>query len=466
MDEESGIVDQTSTTFIHSVAAIVVQTAFRRFIAIKYVDHLREMIAEEMHAEYVRMQQEKREEHEMLKEAFSNEFHQDAVGELGPSSSKDAVVDFSGEPTTPLLRALRDESLKQPVDMVQSGSFPTKRTGSSFIQTKEIDNSAVDPLEVQPESFVDLEFRPHKREQPIVDPDQWQRSPARSEATTAHSDGLSDFSNGYGSKSTPTDSFFPAKKTQDDSILDPAHWQEQHHRQSKRGMRPDPAGSVPTTPPRDMAREMYELAAIQIQAAFRGFWVRDTIDIDHFCATIIQKIVRGFLLRLASLREKSTERSADFMYEATDDEKHDRLTSAKLATLSDGSKKTSCQNKSVCSRSQASSVSDGAISWQQDLVALSCHARQIGQLGYDASPQKKNKNVAAAEQTLAAKEEQNQLEDRAALLIQCRYRSFVCEMNFIRSLVDILIVQTVVRRWLAKRRVYVIRQNAKDISPD
>ena len=39
------------------------------------------------------------------------------------------------------------------------------------------------------------------------------------------------------------------------------------------------------------------LAAIQIQAAFRGWWVRDCIAVDHYCATMIQKNYRGFLYR-------------------------------------------------------------------------------------------------------------------------------------------------------------------------
>jgi IQ calmodulin-binding motif len=39
------------------------------------------------------------------------------------------------------------------------------------------------------------------------------------------------------------------------------------------------------------------LAAIRIQAAFRGWWVRDCIAVDHYCATTIQKTYKGFLYR-------------------------------------------------------------------------------------------------------------------------------------------------------------------------
>jgi len=35
-------------------------------------------------------------------------------------------------------------------------------------------------------------------------------------------------------------------------------------------------------------------AAIRIQSAFRGFWVRDCIKVDHYCASTIQSVFRGF----------------------------------------------------------------------------------------------------------------------------------------------------------------------------
>jgi hypothetical protein len=52
-----------------------------------------------------------------------------------------------------------------------------------------------------------------------------------------------------------------------------------------------------------VALNLYELAAIQIQAVFRGFWVRDCLDVDHYCATLIQKTVRGYFCREEYQRE-------------------------------------------------------------------------------------------------------------------------------------------------------------------
>jgi len=43
--------------------------------------------------------------------------------------------------------------------------------------------------------------------------------------------------------------------------------------------------------------------------------------------------------------------------------------------------------------------------------------------------------------------------DIAAIMIQTQWRSFVCEMNFLRTYEDILVVQSVVRGWVTRRRI-------------
>lgn len=47
----------------------------------------------------------------------------------------------------------------------------------------------------------------------------------------------------------------------------------------------------------DMTIRMFNLAAVKIQSAFRGWWLRDSLSVDHYCATLIQRIFRGFLNR-------------------------------------------------------------------------------------------------------------------------------------------------------------------------
>jgi hypothetical protein len=48
---------------------------------------------------------------------------------------------------------------------------------------------------------------------------------------------------------------------------------------------------------RHCRHRLYDVAAMQIQAAWRGFWVRDCILVDNYCATLIQKLYRGYLAR-------------------------------------------------------------------------------------------------------------------------------------------------------------------------
>eukprot|EP00980_Cylindrotheca_fusiformis_P003778 scaffold834_cov123-Cylindrotheca_fusiformis.AAC.25 len=43
--------------------------------------------------------------------------------------------------------------------------------------------------------------------------------------------------------------------------------------------------------------QLFELAAIRIQSVFRGWWVRDSIKVDSYCATVIQKNFRAYYCR-------------------------------------------------------------------------------------------------------------------------------------------------------------------------
>lgn len=44
--------------------------------------------------------------------------------------------------------------------------------------------------------------------------------------------------------------------------------------------------------------DLYELAATKIQAAFRGWWQRDCLQVDTYCATIIQRNFRCYMAQI------------------------------------------------------------------------------------------------------------------------------------------------------------------------
>jgi len=151
----------------------------------------------------------------------------------------------------------------------------------------------------------------------------------------------------------------------------------------------------------DMAERMYLMAAIRIQSAFRGFWVRDCISVDHYCAKVIQKTYRGYMCRY------------DYQW--------DLYRIVKVQSI---------WRKNIA-RVQAANLLGHAI-----LLQAICRGFLVRKQIRDIQPVY-----------------QIDTYEVAAVVIQARWRGFSAEMNFIKSLVDVLIVQTIVRRWLAIRRV-------------
>lgn len=164
-----------------------------------------------------------------------------------------------------------------------------------------------------------------------------------------------------------------------------------------------------------LAFRMCVLATVRIQSAFRGFWVRDCLSVDHYCATVIQKAFRRFRLRnnfhydmyriviVQSVWRGSIVRG--------------KVSSNKLASI-------------VCIQA--------AFRGFRIRRALF----QMRQRVWQVDRARRAQRVVAATR------------------IQGRWRSFIAETYFIRTLVDILIAQTIVRRWLAKRRLVSLRKAA------
>jgi IQ calmodulin-binding motif len=154
----------------------------------------------------------------------------------------------------------------------------------------------------------------------------------------------------------------------------------------------------------ELAHQMYEMAAIRIQSIFRGFWARDSLEVDHYCATLIQKHVRRYLCRLEYL---------------------DTLHRVIIV-------------QSVWRRNLAREYSADMLACIMIIQSTyrGYRARRDFQLGL----------VFFA------------LRNEAATKIQARWRAYVCEMAFIRKLVDIIIAQSVVRMWIAKRQIDLMRK--------
>lgn len=153
---------------------------------------------------------------------------------------------------------------------------------------------------------------------------------------------------------------------------------------------------------RNAALRMYDMAAIQIQTIFRGWWVRDCLSVDHYCATIIQKLVRGYLGRLNYQFD---------MYRVT-------------------------IVQTIYRRNRAMDESAGRLAM---VIVIQSIYR-----GYLARK---------AVGHLLAERRERASTNGAATVIQSRWRSFDVQMNFMHTLADILIVQSVARRWLTMKLV-------------
>jgi hypothetical protein len=283
-----------------------------------------------------------------------------------------------------------------------------------------------------------------------------------------------------------------------------------------------------------MAYDMYNLAAIRIQAAFRGFWARDSLDVEHFCASLIQRCVRRYLcetkykyghyhvypyaIRIQSiwrgvLAKQNLHRSigAAILIQAYSRGFIERrLGRKRMLNTSRGTESA----HDMKTEKLATSTSTGD-SWQKGVANGLWQARKNRISETDDknafNPPPQVSNISPAHSTIPSmsfREEQKRstnftyLRDQrsgssatkersqpsasiakvltsrhqrpaptkhatydrvaaikimAATKIQARYRTHTCERKLIRSLVDILIVQTVARRWLARRRAARLR---------
>lgn len=160
-------------------------------------------------------------------------------------------------------------------------------------------------------------------------------------------------------------------------------------------------------------------------AAFRGYWVRDCLSVDHYCASVIQSKFRQFKCR--------------------NDYEYDLYRIVLIQALWRGA---------IAKKRVVDAVANVILlqSWWRG-----ARQRKLMLRSPPTSTAAQTKQADNVQNMVAASIQIN----KAATLIQTRWRAYWGEISFIRSIVDILIVQTVVRRWMAKRRVRAMRKARK-----
>jgi len=187
----------------------------------------------------------------------------------------------------------------------------------------------------------------------------------------------------------------------------------------------------------------YLYCATRIQAAFRGWLVRDALKDKHYCATQIQRICRGYLATMK-------------VYEALYNITVVQSVARRHAAIKEAETR---YDSIICIQSVYRGVQ-----CRRSLQVLHNHATVIQTAWRSFSAQMNYQfdvvdiiivqSVArrrSAQKKLAAMKHRKYT--KAAVTIQKYWRSYDSTMNYLHSIADILIVQSVVRRWIAARYV-------------
>jgi IQ calmodulin-binding motif len=176
---------------------------------------------------------------------------------------------------------------------------------------------------------------------------------------------------------------------------------------------------------------LFTLAAIRIQSLFRGFWVRDCLNVDNYCATVIQHAYRRHCYRM------------EFKFQVY------RIMIVQSVW------------RRQLARREASFRLVCVLLLQSAIRRFLEHRERTRGRCVVAEPRESKPRSAyrtsrskQSDLSRAVPRRQGSKEDVAATLIQKNWRSFYYETNYLKTLLDVLLVQTAVRRWFAVRRVH------------
>ena len=198
----------------------------------------------------------------------------------------------------------------------------------------------------------------------------------------------------------------------------------------------------------ELHRYKYLYCVTRIQAAFRGWLVRDTMEDKHYCAKQIQKIARGYLATMSVYED---------LYNIT--------VVQSIARRNLAIKEAENRHRSIVT---IQSLWRG-LQCKRELNYLHWSATKIQSAwrGYTAKLNYQFDIVdiiivqSIARRRAAIQLVRNTRREKvcnAATTIQKYWRSYDCTMNYLHCVADVLIVQSVVRRWSAIRFVKDYRE--------
>lgn len=195
----------------------------------------------------------------------------------------------------------------------------------------------------------------------------------------------------------------------------------------------------------ELYRYKYLYCATRIQAAFRGWLCRDTLEDKHYCATLIQKVARGYLATMQVYED---------LYNITVVQS---LVRRNLAIKAAEDRYRNIIRIQSLWRAKQVRVEMEYIKWSAVKIQTAFR-RYTAKLNYQFTIV----DVIIVQSIVRRKAAQKKVEQLraqriqdSATTIQKYWRCYDCTMNYLHTVADILIVQSVVRRWLSKR--YVVR---------
>ena len=195
----------------------------------------------------------------------------------------------------------------------------------------------------------------------------------------------------------------------------------------------------------ELYRYKYLYCATRIQAAFRGWLCRDTLEDKHYCATLIQKIARGYLATMQVYED---------LYNITVVQS---LVRRNLAIKAAEDRYRNIITVQSLWRARQVRVEMVYLRWSA-IKIQTAYRRYTAKLNYQFTIV----DVIIVQSIVRRKAAQRRVEQlRAqriqdcAVTIQKYWRCYDCTMNYLHTVADILIVQSVARRWLSKR--YVVK---------
>lgn len=180
-------------------------------------------------------------------------------------------------------------------------------------------------------------------------------------------------------------------------------------------------------------------AVITIQKTYRGWLARDQVEDQHYCATQIQRVARGYMATLSvyeSIYKVTLVQSYVRMKLAIDEATYRMALIIQVQSIIRG--------YLVRQRMEVAETSATLIqaAWRG---YYACMTYQYDVLDIIIVQSLVRRQAAIVN---TQKKRQDRL-DRSATLIQSQWRSYDCTLNYLHYLADVLIVQSAVRRWQA-----------------